>query len=164
MARRRSKLLWAAFGTGTQALAASAAVSVDLLSLIRAAVPSINNFTVVRIRGFWFVSPTIANTNPLFYEAGMVVITQPAFDAGAAPDPENDDASYMWRETAIWNPFLMRETSAGAFTPGIQLYQIDVKAKRRVDQADNTLAFMVKNRQGVASLFGVEGMILLNLR
>jgi len=93
-----------------------------------------------------------------------VVVTQPAFDAGAFPDPEDDDASYMWKETFVWNPFLVRETSAGVFTAGAMILQMDVRAKRRVDQADNTMVFVMKNRQAVASEFGVEGMALLNLR
>jgi len=106
----------------------------------------------------------LVNTTNLFYEAGLVVVTQPAFDAGASPDPEDDDASYMWRETAIWLPYLIQETAAGVFVTSPQLYQIDVKAKRRVDQADNTLAFVVKNRQAVTSEFVFEGMALLDLR
>lgn len=165
MPRRRRKLLWAPFGTGTQALAASAAVSVDLMALIRIAVPSVNNFTVVRIRGWSFVRvAALVRSDPTFYEAAITVVTQPAFDAGASPDPENDDASYMWRQTMIWSPHLVAEQSAGQFKIGAQLYEVDVKAKRRVDQADNTVVFVIKNRQAIASDFGIEGMMLLDLR
>ncbi len=164
MARRTRKMLWAPFGVGTQALGASAAVSVDLLSLIRAAVPSINNFTIVRIRGLWGVGPSAVTSSSLFYEAGMIVVTQPAFDAGASPDPENDDASYMWRNSAIWTALFVREFGAGSFVSTPVLMPFDVKAQRRVDQADNTLAFVVKNRQANVSSFQVEGMALLNLR
>ena len=74
--RRAKKFLWAPFGTGLQVLAASAAVSVDLLSLIRTAVPSINNFTVVRIRGFESVRPTaISFAVPRIYDSGILVVT-----------------------------------------------------------------------------------------
>ena len=162
--RRVKKYLWAPFGAGVQTLAASAAVSVDLLSLIRASVLSINNFTIVRIRGFAFARPTAVNSLPLIYEAGIIVVTQPAFDSGNTPDPENDDASWMYRETYVWSPHNVAENAAGSFVTGIQLYQIDVRAKRRVDQADNTLAFAIKNRQATTSQFGIEGMALLDLR
>ena len=162
--RRTRKMLWAPAGVGNQALAASVAVSVDILALIRTAVPSINNFTVVRIRGFCGARPSTVQVADTFYDVGIVVVTQPAFDAGASPDPENDDASYMYRETIICTPQLARETSAGVFTPGTQLLQIDVKAMRRVDQADNTFVFVIKNRQAVASAFQFEVMTLLNLR
>lgn len=162
--RRAKKYLWAPFGTGLQTLAASAAVSVDLLALIRTAVPLINNFTVVRIRGFEAVRPTACSGSLLLYDSGILVVTQPAFDAGATPDPENDDASYMYRNSPIWSANLCQETAAGTFSPGMNLYQIDVRAKRRVDQADNTLAYAIKNRTAIASQFNVEGMILLDLR
>jgi len=161
---RSRKMLWAPFGTGEQALAASAGVGVDLLSLIRAAVPSINNFTVVRIRGFCGAAPVSPAGVQLFYEMGILIVTQPAFDAGAFPDPEADDASWMWRETLIWTPMLVRETSSGVFNTAFQLLQIDGKAQRRVDQADNTMVFSIKNRQATASEFTIEGMALLNLR
>ena len=145
MARAR-KMLWAPFGAGNQALVASAAVGVDMLSLIRTAVPSINNFTVVRIRGSTSVRPQSVATSTLFYESGIVITTQPAFDAGAFPDPENDDASYMYRETLLWTSLNVREVAAGTFVASPQIYMIDVKAKRRVDQADNTLVYAIKNR------------------
>ena len=120
MARRTKKMLWAPFGAGNGVLAASAAVSVDLISLIRIAVPSVNNFTVVRTRGFCGAKPdSPVSANPLFYEVGMTVVTQPAFDAGASPDPENDDASYMYRETIIWSPHIVAEQSAGVFRSGL---------------------------------------------
>ena len=144
--RRPKKYLWAPFGTGAQTLAASAAVSVDLLSLIRIAVPSVNNFTVVRIRGFEAVRASGGFTSLWITDSGIIVVTQPAFDAGATPDPENDDASYMYRNSPLWSPNLMTETSAGVFSAGFQIYAIDVKAKRRVDQADNTLVYAIKNR------------------
>ena len=161
---RRKKFLWAPFGSAFQTLAASAAVSVDLLSLIRSAVPSINNFTIVRIRGQEAVRTTAAFTTGKVYETGIIVVTQPAFDAGATPDPENDDASWMYRNTPVWTPNLMQETSAGVFSSGFQIYQIDVKAKRRVDQADNTLVYAIKNRQATAGQFNIEGMALLDFR
>ena len=164
MAFRKRKMLWAPFGIGNQALAASAAVSVDMLSLIRISVPSINNFTVVRTRGFCGARPDAVSGDARFFDVAMTVITQPAFDAGAAPDPENDDASYMYRETIIWTPILTVENAAGAFVVSPQLLAFDVKAKRRVDQADNTLVFVIKNRQAVASTFLLEGMALLNFR
>ena len=164
MARRTRKMLWAPFGVGTQTLAASAAVSVDMLSLIRTAVPSINNFTVVRIRGYSGARPTGAQSAALFYDTAMVVITQPAFDAGAAPDPENDDASYMYRDHIIWNPNMVSEIAAGIFAISNMLLQFDIKSMRRVDQADNTLVFVIKNRQAIASTFVLEGDALLNLR
>ena len=162
--RRPKKYLWAPFGAGLQSLAASAAVSVDLLSLIRTSVPSINNFTVVRIRGLEFVRPTAVNSNPQIYDSGIVVVTQPAFDAGSTPDPENDDASWMYRNSPVWQTSLVQEVSAGSFATGAQIYLIDVKAKRRVDQADNTLVYAIKNRQAVTAQFGLEGMALLDLR
>ena len=164
MARRSRKMLWAPFGAGNVALAASAVVGVDMMSLIRTAVPSINNFTVVRIRGSGSVRSSSVTATSLFFEAGMVITTQPAFDAGAFPDPENDDASYMYRETMLWTPLLVREIAAGNFVPCPQIYMIDVKAKRRVDQADNTLVYILKNRQANAGVFTIEGMALLNLR
>ena len=164
MLRRRKKYLWAPFGVGIQALAASAAVSVDLLSFIRTAVPSINNFTVVRIRGFYGVRRTAVGTSMNLYDVAIIVVTQPAFDAGASPDPENDDASYMFRESPVWTPGNVRETAVGTFTTFHQLYQIDAKAKRRVDQADNTLVWVIKNRQALAADFILEGMALLDLR
>ena len=162
--RRAKKFLWAPFGTGSVALAASAAVTVDLLSLIRIAVLSINNFTVVRIRGYEAVRPVSSLTNLAVYDSGILVVTQPAFDAGATPDPENDDASYMYRNSPLWSPHLVTERAAGTFVTGYQIYAVDVKAKRRVDQADNTLVYAIKNRQAVASEFNIEGMILLDLR
>ena len=164
MPRRRKKYLWAPFGVGIQAFAASAAVSVDLLSLIRTAVPSINNFTVVRIRGFYGVRRTAVGTSMNIYDVAILVVTQPAFDAGATPDLENDDASYMFRESPVWTPGNVKETAAGVFTTYHQMYMMDVKAKRRVDQADNTLVWVIKNRQALAADFVVEGMILLDLR
>ena len=164
MARRRKKYLWAPFGTGQQNLAASAAVSVDLLSLIRTAVPSVNNFTVVRIRGFEVVRPQVCNATLQIYDTGIIVVTQPAFDAGATPDSENDDASYMYRNSPVWTANLCQEIAAGTFSPGFQIYMIDVKAKRRVDQADNTLVYAIKNRQAVVAHFNIEGMALLDLR
>jgi len=164
MARRRRKMLWAAFGTAQQTLGASAVVFADLLSIVRAAVPSINNFTIVRIRGFEGVRPNGVQTSPAFYESAIMVITQAAFDAAAGPDPENDDASYMYRNTLIWSPQLVRETAAGSFTTTPQMYMVDVKAKRRVDQADNTLVYVIKNRAAIASQFFMEGMALLDLR
>ena len=164
MARRKKKYLWAPFGAGIQALAASVAVSVDLISLIRTVVPSINNYTIVRIRGFCGVRPTALDTITRFYEAGIVAVTQPAFDAGASPDPENDDASWMWRETLIWTVMNAASGAGGTFRNAQVLYQMDVKAKRRIDQADNTLVFVIKNRQAIASDFLIEGMALLDLR
>ena len=164
MARRTKKYLWAPFGAGIQALAASGAVGVDLLSLIRTAIPSINNFTIVRIRGYGGVRRVATGAAAQIYEAAMIVVTQSAFDAGAFPDVENDDASYMYRETWVWTLQLTRETAVGTFVTSHQLYQIDVKAKRRVDQADNTLVFAIKNRQAIAADFIIEGMALLDLR
>jgi len=161
---RQKKMLWAPFGTGTQALAASGASSADLLSLIRITIPSINNFTVVRMRGFCFAGPVSPSADPKFYEVATVVVTQPAFDAGASPDPENDDASYSWRETIVWTPLMTRETAAGVFNASPMMLQVDMKAKRRIDQADNTFVFVIKNRQATASEFSIEGMILLDLR
>ena len=163
--RKAKKFLWAPFGSAVQVLAASAAVGVDLLSLIRIAVPSINNFTIVRIRGFEAVRPTGGSfTVARIYDSGILVVTQPGFDAGAFPDPENDDASWMYRNSPIWTPNLVSETSSGVFSPGHQMYMVDVKAKRRSDQADNTLVYVIKNRQATASEFIVEGMALLDLR
>ena len=101
---------------------------------------------------------------PQLYDSAIIVVTQPAFDAGATPDPENDDASYMYRNSLIWSFHLISETSSGVFTRGIQLYAIDVRAKRRVDQADSTLVYAIKNRQAVSSSFVIEGMALLDLR
>ena len=162
--RKPRKLLWAPFGVGIQALAASAAVGVDLLSLIRISVPSINNFTVVRTRGFVGATPNTADTANRFYDIAMTVVTQPAFDAGAFPDPENDDASYMYRETIIWIPGNINEVAAGNFDQFMQLLMFDVKAKRKVPQADNTLVFVIKNRQAIVSSFSIEGMALLDLK
>jgi len=164
MARRRKKLLWAPFGVGTQALAASAAVSVDLMSLIRSAVPSVNNFNVVRIRGVFGIRPTAANNNSLFYDAGIVVVTQPAFDAGATPDPEADDVSWLWFGTPIWTPSFVKETAAGVFVSASSLWDLDTKAIRKVPQADSTISFAVKNRQAVTSEFNLEGRMLLDLK
>ena len=143
--RKAKKYLWAPFGSGQQTLGVSAAVSVDLLSLIRVAVPSVNNFTVVRIRGFAAVRPAISQISLQLYDSGMIVVTQPAFDAGNTPDPENDDASWMYKETLMWSPGMVREVAIDSFQAVFQFYMIDVRAKRRVDQADNTLVYAIKN-------------------
>jgi len=163
-ARRQKKLLWAPFGVGSQSLAASAAVSVDLMALIRTAVPSVNNFNVVRIRGLFGVKPIAVTGSTQFYDAGIIVVSQPAFDAGATPDPESDDVSWMWFVNPIWGPINVRETAAGAFATSPILFEVDARAQRRVPQADSTIVFAIKNRQATAAQFNMEGRMLLDLR
>ncbi len=164
MARRRRKMLWAPFGIGLQTLAASAAVGVDLVSLIRIAVPSIANYTVVRILGSCGAAPTASPGSPKFFDAGIIVTSQAAFDAGAFPDPVADDVSWLWFGNIVWDSQLVREFAAGSFTESFSVLPIDAKSKRKVPQADNTVIFVIRNRQAVAADFFIEGRMLLDQR
>ena len=161
--RPRRKFLWMTFGTATVSLAASAVVAADLSSLVKGSMPSLSNFTLVRVRALWGVRPTATTTFQRYYDAGMLWVTEAAFQAGGVPDPENDDVSWLWRQTLAWHPGLIRETGAGVFTLYSMVAEIDNKAMRRVDELDQSLVFVVKNRQSVTSDFYVEGRALLKL-
>ena len=161
--RRRRKLTWALFGTGAVSLAASAAVAADLTTLILGQQPSLNNFTLVRVRALFGVRPISTTPTARFYDAGMTWVTDAAFSAGALPDPENDDVSWLWHSGVPWSPGNTAETSAGTFTTNFSMLEVDTKSMRRIDEQDQALVLVVKNRQATTSEFFLEGRALLRL-
>jgi len=155
--------LWGGFGSAKVTLAASVAVAVDLTAPLLIAVPSLNNYTLVRVRALCGVQ-NIATNNATFYNLAMTVGNRRAFAAGGFADPEDDDASWLWQQSVTWSPFNIREIAAGTFNEQFQMVEIDTKAKRRFDETEKRLLFVIKNRQAIASEFFIEGQYLLELR
>ena len=163
--RRRKKYFWTPYGTGTTSLAASGAVAVDLTSILYANYPSSRDFTLVRLRGLMGCRPASNFTNLNTYNIGIVVVTLQAFQASAGtPDPEDDEASWLYQKTVVWTPNLMAETAAGVFAAGYMMFEIDARAMRKLPAAEQRVVFRIKNRQAVTSEFFIEGVALLDLK
>ena len=163
--RRRRKMIWAPFGAGTVTLSASAVSAVDLTSLILTAMPSLSDYTLVRVRGVAGVRPT---TTPdgltRFYEMAMMMANSREFSSGGFADPEQDDASYLWFTTVPHTPMMVQERGGSSFDNSPSIVEIDAKAKRKADELERRLLFIIKNRQAVASDFFIEGRALLDLK
>ena len=162
--RPRRPTFWQGFGSALVSLAASVAVAADLQTLVKAALPSLSDYTLVRVRALYGVRPTPVSTTARFYDVGMTYVTEAAFAGGALPDPEDDDVPWLWHTALPWVPQLVTETAAGTFINGFSIVEIDNRAMRKIMQTDQSLVLITKNRQAVASEFFIEGRALLRLK
>ena len=157
MPRSRPQTMWGAFGSGQINLAASGVAAQNLTGLLKTVLPSLTNFTIVRIHANLSFRVNSGSASLRVFDFGLTVISQPAFDAGstAIPDPELDDVDWMFRQSYI------PEHNADDFE--WTNVAIDNKSQRRLNSADQLLVASFKNRQAVPLTLSLQGNLLVRL-
>jgi len=92
---------------------------------------------------------TLAANAPVIWYAGLIVVNQQSADVGgaSAPDPEDDEADWMWYRTGFHLPGF-RDDDAGTgllheMTP--RYMEIDNKSARKLNENNKTLLYVFKN-------------------
>ncbi len=146
MPRKRKKWLWADAFLPAFNLPAGGRTVVDLTSPIRAVVPSIANYTVTGVFGEVNLSSSGASQLSTVVHA-MTVVNEQAFNIGgtACPNPATDFAPWLY---FMSTGFRGRTAAADG---GLTI-PISVQSKRRLDETDQRLVWLVNNYSGLDTI------------
>jgi len=118
--------------------------------------------TLTRIRAILQLATTATAAAEIVVDFGIVVVTVQAFAAGvtAVPDPEDDDADFLWFHSVNVIKGHFREVSAGGFRQMPITIEVDNLAQRKIDGSEKRLVLTAKNRSGTAAEFSFGGRAL----
>ena len=164
--RPRSRVEWSAsFNNDFVALAANSVAVVTSSNALLAALSEMTSPTVVRIRGAGIVMvESGSNTDDIMVGQGIAVVSTKAAGVGvtAVPSPLTD-VSFPW----MWHRFtpLRFFTTSGAVSPdaGVDRFEIDVKAMRKILSDEEELIYVVEtsNGAGTAAIVFANGIRVL---
>ena len=140
--RRRStskpSYLWQSASIDPTAISAGNLSHVNLLPLVTPEVLGVA--TITRIRGVVAYKPGSQGVD-YGVHAAIYVATEDALTAGALLEPELDQGSFMWFDTAYFRVPELAIASGNVF---IQR-EVDGKSQRRMVSSENRLIFTVEN-------------------
>jgi len=112
--------------------------------------------TIIGINVGWLIHDSAEGTQKV--AVGIGIAPQGAFAANELPNPatpgEFPTRGWVWRATALAFGF-----TAGAEQVYTSRYDLDIRAKRKLDNGEAFLTARNDPEQGVASVIGVIGMV-----
>ena len=132
---------------------------------LNAAGLALRPFTVVRVRGlFSCKSDQIANIEEPFGAVGFAVVSDDAAAVGitAVPDPVTDEGSDLWYSLTFWSAGFTISSAVG-IARGMQTFEIDSKAMRKVGIGQNLVIVVGNGNTTQAVEFLVKYRILVKL-
>ena len=162
--RARRQRMWFPFGSGSVSVVGSASAVINLSNVHFSFFPESKDFTIVRIRAHVEADATVVSAGMLV-DFGITVVSLQAFTIGptATPDPEDDDADWMWYGTLRSTVGEGREFAAGSFAAIPKELPIDNRSMRKVQASESRLVLVVKNRSANVFEYSVEGRYLVLL-
>jgi len=148
MVSRRTRQ-WGRFQTDTIVVAGGGAARVEITSLLRARMPSLNNFTIQRVVGTLDLFPGNNPIEPII--CGMIKTTVNVTLA-EVPIPDADDSSWLW----WWGGLI----PGLADRPNWRSVAFDNRSARRFPELESKLDFVLENNGASAFTFAINGRIL----
>ena len=145
---------WGRFATPFVSIAVASRARVELTSLIKVAMPSVNNFTVQRIVG----TMTLLNSSLVAFGSCTLGIMQNTnrVTVTDVSQPDADDASWMY----WWGGMVPTQGLA----PGWLQLNVDNRSQRKLPELEQVLNLVVENTGTTTLNFACHGRILLGLK